>query len=100
MQCPKCGTENPDDVQICSTCGYVLKSDVADKPVAKPKTSRLAIASFVLSFLTTVAYIFAGIPAIILSIISIFRIRRSGGKLKGKPLAIAGIVISILLMSG
>lgn len=98
MYCPKCGMENPDDVQICSTCGYVLKSDVADKPVAKPKTSRLAIASFVLSFLTVFVYIFAGIPAIILSIISIFRISRSGTKLKGKTFAIAGLLISLLLM--
>jgi len=51
------------------------------------KTSRLAIASLALRIL-------AGIPAIILGIIAVVKIRRNGAILKGKGLAIAGIAIA------
>lgn len=100
MQCPKCGTENPDGAQICNACGYVFEYTEPGKPVLKPKTSRLAIASFLLSICTAMLFFLAAIPAIILGIISIFQISKSGGKLKGKPFAVAGIIISLLLMSG
>lgn len=99
MNCPKCGTENPDGAQICISCGQVLKNDTSEKPAAKPKTSKLAIASFILSFLSLFLCFLAGIPSIILGTISIVQIGKSRGKLKGKPFAVAAIVISILLMS-
>jgi len=92
MRCPKCGTENQDGAQICNSCGRHLKNDTSEKPVAKPKTSKLAVASFILSFL-------AGIPAIIFGIVALVKIARSAGRLKGNGLAIAGIVISLFLMS-
>ena len=99
MNCPKCGKENPDGAQICISCGQVLKNDTSEKPAAKPKTSKLAIASFILSFLSLFLCFLAGIPSIILGIISIVQIGKSRGKLKGNPFAVAAIVISILLMS-
>lgn len=95
MSCPKCRTENPDGAQICSSCGQVLKNNTGEKPVAKPKTSRLAIASFILSFLSIPLFYLAGIPSIILGIISIVQTGKSQGKLKGKPFAIAAIAISL-----
>jgi len=100
MHCPKCGTENPDAAQLCSTCGSVLTTSDTGKPVSKPKTSRLAIASFLLGICTLFLFLIAGLPSIVLGIVSLFLISKSAGKLKGKPFAIAGITISVLLMSG
>lgn len=98
MQCPKCGTENVDGAQLCEACGYVFEGGDVAKPVFKPKTSRLAIASFVLGICTLLLFFLAGIPSIILGIIGILIISKSRGKLKGKSLAVAGIVISVFLM--
>jgi len=98
MQCPKCGTENPDKAHICNVCGLVFKNGGGEKPASKPKISRLAIASFVFSFLSVLLFFLAGIiTSIILGIMSISQISKSGGKLKGKSFAIAGITISVFL---
>ena len=95
MRCPKCGTENPDDVQICSTCGYVPKSDAPDKPIAKPKTSRLAIASLVLSVFGLFTFLIAALISIALGITSLCRIKKHKAELKGKCIAVTGIAISL-----
>lgn len=107
MRCTKCGTENPDDTQVCQSCGYSFEKNTAEKPVQKPKVSRLAAFSFALSFLSIFLFYLAAIPSLLLAIISIVKINKSGGKLKGKALAVAAIIIStiaiiitpILLMS-
>lgn len=66
------------------------------------KTSGMAIASLVFGILSFCLSIFAGIPAIILGIVSLNAIGRSQGALAGKGLAIAGIVTgcigSLLIM--
>jgi len=64
----------------------------------QPKISKLAILSLVLGIFSLFFFVLAGMPAIVIGIISILRIRRSGGKLKGKYIALAGMNISILLM--
>ncbi|MBA7649986.1 hypothetical protein ES703_57785 [subsurface metagenome] len=94
MKCPKCGTENPDDAQICRSCGYVPKSDAADKPVAKPKTSRLAIASLVLSIFGLFTFLITAVLSIALGITSLCRIKKHKPELKGKCIAVTGIIIS------
>jgi len=93
MYCPKCGKENPDNVQLCSSCSWVLTSTstVAVRPDAK--TSGLAIASFVLGILSFCTFFITAIPAIILGIVGLVKIGKSGGRLKGNGLAIAGIVV-------
>lgn len=95
MQCPKCGTENPDGAQICRSCGYVLKSDAVDKPVAKPKTSRLAIASLVLSIFGLFTFLITALISIALGITSLCRIKKHKPELKGKCIAVTGIIISV-----
>lgn len=95
MRCPKCGTENPDDAQICRSCGYVPKSDAADKPVAKPKTSRLAIASLVLSIFGLFTFLITAVLSIALGITSLCRIKKHKPELKGKCIAVTGIIISV-----
>jgi len=65
-----------------------------------PEMSKLAILSLVLGILSLFFFVLAGIPAIVIGIISILRIRRSGVELKGKYIALAGMNISILFTIG
>ena len=65
---------------------------------SEEKLSKLAILSLVLGIFSLFFFVLAGIPAIVIGIISTLRIRRSGGKLRGKYIALAGMNISILLM--
>jgi hypothetical protein len=60
------------------------------------KTSRLAIAAFVLGLFSFCLFIFTGIPAFILGIIALVAIEKSGGRLTGRSFAKAGIVIPFL----
>jgi hypothetical protein len=96
MYCPKCGKENPDDAQLCHSCGSVLMSTPTQSQNADTKTSGLAIASLILGILS--AFIITGIAAIILGIVALVKIRKSSGQLKGKGLAVAGIGISIIVL--
>lgn len=95
MYCPKCGIENADDAQVCRSCGAGLTPPPA-QAIAEgqtPKTSGLAIASLVFAVLSPFTCLTTAIPAIILGIVSLVKIDKSAGRLKGKGLAIAGIVI-------
>ena len=66
---------------------------------SEEKLSKLAILSLVLGILSLFFFLLAGMPAIVIGIVSTLRIRRSGGKLKGKYIALAGMNISIVFMS-
>jgi len=93
MYCPKCGTENPDDAQLCRSCSGVLTSASTITPAPAAKTSGLAIASFVLGILSLCTFFITAIPAIILGTVGLVKISKSAGKLKGNGFAIAGIVV-------
>ena len=69
-----------------------------DEPV-QVKISKLAVLSLVLGILSLFLFVLAGIPAILIGIISTLKIRRSGGELKGKYIALAGMNISIVFMA-
>jgi len=92
----------PDDAKSCSSCGAVLSP--ATEPVEQPmvKTSGLAIAAFVLGILSPFTFGITIIPAIVLGIISLVRIEKSGGRLTGRAFAIVGIVVpaSLCLLLG
>ncbi len=96
MQCQKCRAENPNNAQICSTCGYVFKNDTAEELVAKPKISRLAIASLVLSIFSLFTLLIAAALSIALGIASLYRIKKYKTEFKGKYLAVTGITISVI----
>jgi hypothetical protein len=68
-----------------------------DEPV-QTQISKLAIISLVLGILSLFFFVLAGIPAIVIGIMSILKIRRSSGELKGKYIALAGMSISVLFM--
>ena len=97
MQCPNCRHENPNDAQRCGSCGLVLKIADSLQPATKARTSKLAILSLVLGVLSLPFFLLAGIPAIIVAIVSIIRIANSGGRLKGLPVALAGMIVSVVL---
>ncbi len=93
MYCPKCGTENPDDAQVCSSCSSALSTASAPPALPAAKTSGMAIASLVLAILSPFTCLITAIPAIVLGIVSLCKINKSAGQLKGQGLAIAGICI-------
>jgi len=96
MYCPKCGKENPEGAGVCSGCGSPLPgaSAPAEEPITK--TSGLAIAAFVLGILSPFTCAITAIPAIVLAIISIVRIDRSGGRLTGANFAEIGIIPAVI----
>lgn len=93
MYCQKCGTENPDNAQVCSSCSSALTNTPAQTQPPNAKTSGLAIASLVLAILAPFTCLMTAMPAIILGSISLVRIQKSSGQLTGSGLAIAGIII-------
>ncbi len=100
MFCSKCGAQNPDNVQSCSQCGGMLIA-VTQQAVVPPKTSRAAIASFVMGLLGLIVcplmpLLF--IPAVICGVVGLVKISNSNGRLKGNGFAIAGLAISALML--
>ena len=93
MFCPKCGVENQEDAKLCRSCSWVLTSVGLTAPAPDAKTSALAIASLVLGILGFCTFFITAPVAIILGIVSLFKIEKSHGQLKGKGLAIAGIAL-------
>ena len=80
MNCPKCGGENPDDSNACSSCGIaLLKVTIADKALI-PRVSRLASAALLFAVLSPFTCGLTILPAIILGIISFIIIEKSGGR--------------------
>jgi hypothetical protein len=112
MNCPKCGTQNPDDVQLCNSCGSDLKRLPEPAETVKVETSRLAITALVLGIISIFAFFltamfgikmlviicfFTAILAFIIGIIALVRIGLSAGILTGKGLASIGTAIPVVL---
>jgi len=97
MYCPKCGTQNADNAQICCSCSWVLTGAAATGSVPGAKTSALAITSLVLGILSFCTFFLTAPLAIILGIIALVMISRSHGQLKGSGIAIAGIAVPVVL---
>ena len=115
MTCPRCQTINPEGSVTCASCGAPLAAMpqgyppqggypppgyppqgyqqpyMMMAPVAQTRTSGMAIAGFVLSFL-------CALLGLIFSIIGYNECKKSNGMVKGEGLALAGIIISILAM--
>ena len=76
---------------------HAWDDDEADeRPVPAQGTSGKAIAALVLGLMSFCAVIFTGIPAIIFGILGLNDISKSRGRLKGKGMAITGIVLGAL----
>jgi len=114
MNCPKCGTQNPDDVQVCTSCGSELTHSPTSAESVNVRTSRLAIASMVFAILSPFAFflaamlgiktliitsMFAAMLALILGIISLVQIGLSAGRVTGKAFVSIGIAITAVFFS-
>lgn len=111
MDCPKCGTKNPDDAQVCTSCGSEFKQPTAPAEAVKVTTSRIAIASLVLAILSICAFFSAVIlnsdvlvffylglviSALVLGIISLAQVGLSAGRIAGLGFTITGVIIAII----
>jgi len=93
MYCPKCGTQNPDDAQVCNSCSSELPKYSKSTVELTPKMSGLAIAAFVLGIMSLFTCGLTILPAIILGVVSFIIIEKSGGRLTGRGFAVIGIVM-------
>ena len=109
MFCRTCGMANPDSGQFCSKCGQPLAAVAARTATApvtgssfatppplagEAPTSGKAIGSLVCGIFAF--FLPASIAAIILGHISLSDIRNSAGRIGGKGIAIAGLVLGYL----
>ena len=62
------------------------------------RTAGVAIAAFILGLLAPCTLSASAVPALVLGIIALKKIRKSAGQLGGKNLAISGLVLSVLCM--
>lgn len=106
MTCPRCNTINPMGSVACATCGTPLmqmppgqgympppgQPYVMMAPMVQQRTSGMAIAGFVLSFLCSIL-------GLIFSILGYNECKSSQGMVKGEGLALAGIIISIVSLA-
>jgi type IV pilus assembly protein PilA len=103
MICSMCGAENPIKGRFCNDCGALLQGQrgaplqphdfaPANAPYTGPGgTSGKAIGSLVCGFV--VVFFPLSIVAIILGHWALAEIRRSGGRLTGRGIAIAGLIL-------
>ncbi len=90
-RCPGCGAPVKPEAQFCNSCGSEMEKGTA--PLQK-KTSGLAIGSLICGILGFCTSGIASVPGLILGIVGLKRIKRSGGMLTGQGMAIAGIITS------
>ncbi|MCH7556087.1 MAG: hypothetical protein IIB56_01375 [Planctomycetes bacterium] len=110
MYCPKCNKENPDDARVCQSCSASLEETSESKQPVTVGISRLSIIALVLAVLSIFVFfpplvllfrvpgrlvLFLPLLAVILGIISIVRIERSGGKVTGRIFAVAAVLIPV-----
>lgn len=97
MKCPACSAENADGIDRCQSCGSILSNTSPTNGAASPpRMSRLAVASAILGIVSLPTFIIGALPTLIIGLVAIARIDRSGGKLRGKGLAIVGVAFSLV----
>jgi type IV pilus assembly protein PilA len=102
--CPHCNKAVPGDAQFCQYCGVNFGTPavagVVSPGVISPnqvRTSDKAIASFICGILFFILP--AAIAAVVLGHMSISEIGRSAGRIRGKGMATAGLVLGYLGVS-
>ena len=97
--CPYCAETIEDHAQVCPFCHTNLAAPVAAPGMqstpgpGNATTSGKAIASLVCGIAGFVIPILSAVVAIVLGHLSLSEIRKSGGRLKGQGMAVAGLVL-------
>lgn len=96
--CPKCGLSVQESNRFCAACGADMNPSASAFPAAlaaavQPQTSGKAVASLVLGICIFILGFLAGIPAIIFGHMAKSDIRKSGGRLQGDGMALAGLIL-------
>jgi len=98
--CPYCQVElltvgtQASDLVRCSSCGRRFTFGIGTDAV---RISRLAVASLVAGISSLLLGILSGVPAVLFGLSALRRIRRSENRLRGRLLAISGIVSGSVL---
>jgi protease PrsW len=87
VYCSACGSHVPPLATWCPSCAAPVEA--GRQWVAERRTSKLAVAGFLAGFL-------AGPLGLILNPIALWRLRRSGGALRGAGLAGVGLIASVV----
>jgi hypothetical protein len=109
MFCSQCGEKNPDDSKFCSKCGAALVAAAEPAPAAAytpppsaaaggKRTSGMSIAALILGILGIISFWPLSILAIIFGAIGISQINKDPS-LKGKGMAMAGLVMGIVAIA-
>ena len=98
MYCPKCGRENVEGAVRCAACGFEFVGAGAVAAPVAARASRAAVAALVLGILVFFTCGITALPAIICGIVALVKISGSNGLLKGKGMAITGIVLPAVLI--
>jgi type IV pilus assembly protein PilA len=109
MFCARCGASHPDDGKFCPGCGAPLEKSAwisaavpqvssPGQPSPPPPTSGKAIASLVCGIFFLLFP--AAVAAVILGHLSMSEISKAAGRLKGRGLATAGLVLGYLGVAG
>jgi type IV pilus assembly protein PilA len=104
LTCSKCGVTLADNSRFCANCGSSLlevQSPASATPVPPPdpapvvaeETSGKAVASLILGIINVFPLC---VVAIVLGHVALSQIGKSAGRLKGRGLAVAGLVMGYL----
>ena len=98
MRCQQCGFQNREDATRCAQCGKDLGS--APMSDAKPETSTKAILALVFAILGLTCFsLLTAVPAVILGALALSDCKSRPG-VKGKGMALTGIILGSLNIIG
>ena len=114
VSCPKCGKENRDDAQSCSSCGCSLMQAAVTGDGPDVKISTFGVASCVLGILSiilllvtlllnwnvlAIGHLVMAISAVLFGIVGLVCIGQSRGRQAGRGFAVTGIAIPVVVFA-